>query len=102
MHRSDSPENGSIPARRVYGVPEVAALLGGVTVRYVWTLIASGALESVKIGKRRMVPHEAIDALIAQLREDEARARAAVATHPPAGPHTPKPPAGPKAAITAA
>lgn len=82
MHRSDAtptPPDGSIPERVAYEVPEVARLLGGVTVRYVWTLISTGELQSFKLGRRRMVAKTDIDAFIAKLREDDQRARAAAA-----------------------
>lgn len=77
--RGTAPTHGSIPQRRAYNVPEVAVLLGGVTERYVWTLLSTGELESVKIGARRLIPAEAIDAFIARLRADEKRVRAEAA-----------------------
>lgn len=74
---SDGPADGGIPRRAAYPVPEVAVLLGGVTERYVWTLLSRNELTSVKIGGRRLVPAEDLEAFIARLREEERQARAA-------------------------
>jgi excisionase family DNA binding protein len=74
----DSPANGNIPKRLVHSVPEVAVLLG-VSVRYVWDLIARNELESIKIGVRRVVPVESLEAFIAWRRAEEQRVREAVA-----------------------
>lgn len=74
----NSGEDGSgIPDRAAYPVPEVAVLLGGVGVRYVWSLIATGELRSFKSGRLRMVARKDLDDYIDQLREEELRARAA-------------------------
>jgi excisionase family DNA binding protein len=78
MHRSEintAPARESIPAREAYPVPEVAVLMGGVTPRFVWTLISTGELPSIKIGNRRLVAHDDIKAYIRALREDGMRAR---------------------------
>lgn len=80
MHRSaehDAPADKSVPLRAAYDVPEVAQLLGGVGERYIWQLLATGELESFKIGRRRLVAKEQIDAFIARLSEDNQRAREA-------------------------
>jgi excisionase family DNA binding protein len=71
-----SPEVGSVPQRRAYEVPEVARLLAGVSERYVWQLIATGALGSMKMGRRRVVPEEDLDAYVERLREEERQLRA--------------------------
>ena len=78
--RRNSPTGGGIPERRAYNVPEVAQLLGGVTERYVWTLLSTGELESVKIGARRLVPTEALDAFLNRLRAEELKVREAAAS----------------------
>ena len=81
MNRSEiteTPLDGSpVPARLVHDVPEIAVLLGGVTERYVWKLIATGELPSFLLGKRRVAAREDLDAFIRKLREDELKARAA-------------------------
>jgi excisionase family DNA binding protein len=71
------PADGRPPARKAYPVKEVAQLLAGVSERYVWHLIASGELEAVKVGGRRVVRAEALDAYLERLTEDERRVRAA-------------------------
>lgn len=48
---------------------EEAARLLNVGRSTAYDLIRSGRLRSVKIGRRRLVPREALDALIASLRE---------------------------------
>lgn len=57
--------------QRLLTVPEVMAVLklGRCTV---YDLIRSGRLESIKVGRSRRVPADAIDALIDQLREEAA------------------------------
>lgn len=72
-----SPDTGKIPQRLCYSVEEVAQLLGGVTDRYVGMLMSAGDLPSIKLGRRRMVEHEALIAFVAGLREDAATATAA-------------------------
>ena len=64
------PESGSADSARtriLYPVPEVAAQLGGVTDRYVWSLIEKGSLRTVKLGRRRLVPHDALAEFLASL-----------------------------------
>jgi excisionase family DNA binding protein len=64
------PNSGTIPDRLLYKVPEVAHLLGGVTERYVWTLLERGDLRSVKIGRLRLVKREDLQSFIAGLAAD--------------------------------
>lgn len=60
-------------------------LLGGVTERYVWTLISTGQLKSMTLGRRRVVAREDIDAFLLHLREQEQVARAAANGDPNTG-----------------
>jgi excisionase family DNA binding protein len=55
------------PARRLYSVKEAAELLS-VRPAYVYSLAYSGQLATVKLGRRRLIPSEALDAFIAELR----------------------------------
>jgi len=57
--------------------PEEAAEVLGIGRTKVYSLIADGELLSVRIGKSRRVPRDALDEYIARL-EDEAR----LALHP--------------------
>lgn len=57
---------GSPPKRLLYPVPEVAILLG-VGDRTVWSYVDSGELRSVKLGRRRLVPVDAITQFLAKL-----------------------------------
>lgn len=79
MSAEQNPHAGvsGIPARLVYPVPEIAVLLGGVTERYVWHLIASGELKSFTLGRRRVVYRDDIDAFLRRLAEQAQVARAA-------------------------
>ncbi|MCP2340578.1 helix-turn-helix domain-containing protein [Actinomadura rupiterrae] len=52
-------------------VPEVMAVLNLGRCK-VYDLIRSGALESVKVGRARRVPADAIDMFITHLREEAA------------------------------
>lgn len=56
---------------------EETGLLLSVGRSQVFELIARGELESVKIGRRRLVPREAIDTYIGRLRAEAADAAAA-------------------------
>ncbi len=50
--------------------PERAAQLLGVGRTFVYTeLLAKGRLESLKLGRRRLIPREALEAFIASERE---------------------------------
>lgn len=71
-------DRGTIPHRDVHDVPEVAVLLGGISERYVWRLIADGELISFTVGRRRMVARTDLDAYIARMRQEAAQARAAL------------------------
>jgi excisionase family DNA binding protein len=55
------------PARRLYSIKDAAELLS-VDKNYVYQLAYSGRLATVKLGRRRLVPSEALDALIAELK----------------------------------
>ncbi len=56
-------QNLQIPARRAFSIreTELATSLSHATI---YRLIASGKLTTVKVGARRLVPVEAIDALL--------------------------------------
>lgn len=56
------------PARLV-DLDNAARLLGGITTREVEKRIAAGDLESVKLGRRRLVYLPSIDAFVERLRE---------------------------------
>jgi excisionase family DNA binding protein len=49
---------------------EDAARALGIGRSTVYDLIRSGRLRSIKIGRRRLVPRDAVEALIARLEED--------------------------------
>ncbi|QVQ50491.1 helix-turn-helix domain-containing protein [Spiractinospora alimapuensis] len=61
----------ALPTRRLLTVPEVmgALRLGRWKV---YELIRSGRLKSVKIGRDRRIPTEALDTFISELREEAA------------------------------
>lgn len=84
--------------RRLLSVDDVSALLG-VTRRYVYQMLYAGQLESVKLGRRRLVPADSVDALVARLRA-EARSKplprpAQPPSRPPAQPAPASPPPQP-------
>ena len=58
---------------------EEAAQLLGIGRSQLFELIGRSELESVKIGRRRLVPRDAIDSYVQQLRD-----RAAASSHVPA------------------
>ena len=51
---------------RLIGVPEVALRLD-ITEREVWNQLADGSIPSVKLGRRRLVRSDALDAFIDSL-----------------------------------
>lgn len=59
----------------MYRVPE-AVELTSIGRSRLYELMASGELESVKLGNARLIPHDALLALVARLREEATRASA--------------------------
>jgi excisionase family DNA binding protein len=53
----------------LYAVNE-AATATGIGRSKLYELMASGAIESVKVGKRRLIPAEALETFVAGLREE--------------------------------
>lgn len=79
--------------RLVYPVAEVAAQLGDVSTRTVYRLMDAGELESVKIGGRRGVPHEALVEFIARQRANPSTDGEGAGSGPAGGAGTgPRPP----------
>jgi excisionase family DNA binding protein len=52
--------------RRAFAVKEAAALIG-VSRSMLYVLIKSGALRTIKLGGRRLIPRDEIEALLAGL-----------------------------------
>ena len=50
---------------------EEAANVLGIGRTFVYQLLASGRIESVKLGRRRLIPRDALDRLVAELREQQ-------------------------------
>lgn len=68
-HSTESGKMAPPPNRLLYPVPEVAILLG-VEQRLIWKLVETGDLRSVKLGRRRLVPKDAIHQFLAKLNVD--------------------------------
>jgi excisionase family DNA binding protein len=63
-------------ASTLYRPEEVAQVLGcGRT--YVYALMASGQLESIKVGRLRRVPSDCVDAYVSRLRGEQSTPRPA-------------------------
>ena len=60
-------DSGSAAERLLYSVEEAAGLLG-VGRTFMFYLVATGEIESLKIGKLRKIPRDAIDSYIQRLR----------------------------------
>lgn len=58
------------PHKLLYGIDEAGPMIG-VRRSKIYELIASGDLESVKLGKRRLIPADSLAALVARLRAGE-------------------------------
>jgi excisionase family DNA binding protein len=67
-------EGESMSAKLLYRVEE-AVEASGISRSTLYKLMASGALESVKVGRSRLIPHEALAAFIGDLRVEAARDR---------------------------
>jgi len=55
-------------SRAAYSVEEAAQALG-IGRTYAFQLIKEGALETIKAGRRRLVPVKAIDAFLARMKK---------------------------------
>ena len=60
----------SPPGRLLYSVEEAAELLG-IGRTFMFHLVATGEIASLKIGTRRRIPRDAIDAYIERLRAEQ-------------------------------
>ena len=64
-------ERASAPGRLLYSVEEAADLLG-IGRTFMFHLVATGEIDSFKIGKRRKIPRDALDGYIERLRSEQA------------------------------
>jgi excisionase family DNA binding protein len=55
---------------RLLLTPEAAAEIIGVGRTKLYELLRSGAIESVRIGRARRIPADALEGYVSQLRED--------------------------------
>jgi excisionase family DNA binding protein len=60
----ESPKRKERLARKAYSVDETAEITN-LSPATIWRLISAKKLATVKVGGRRLVPHPAIDALLA-------------------------------------
>jgi len=67
--RAEGP--ASAASRLLYSVEEAADLLG-IGRTYMFHLLRTGEIDSLKIGKRRMIPSDALDDYIEHLRSANA------------------------------
>lgn len=65
---SESASPISSDGRLVYSVEEAATVLG-IGRTFMFHLVITGEVESIKIGKRRKVPRDALDQYVARLRQ---------------------------------
>jgi excisionase family DNA binding protein len=61
---SDTKANVQARERRAYGIKQTADLIG-VSRSTLYLLMKNGALRTIKLGGRRLVPSDAIEALLA-------------------------------------
>jgi hypothetical protein len=79
---TDSSDIGATPAigDQIFWSPEdVARKLGGLSRRYVYTLMDRGDLDTVPIGRRRMVPDTSLRAYVDRLHAEAKALREAKA-----------------------
>lgn len=70
---TERADRASVPSRLLYSVEEAADLLG-IGRTFMFHLLATGEIDSFKIGKRRKVPRDALDGYIERLRAEQAAA----------------------------
>lgn len=70
---TERADRASVPSRLLYSVEEAADLLG-IGRTFMFHLLATGEIDSFKIGKRRKVPRDALDGYIERLRSEQAAA----------------------------
>jgi excisionase family DNA binding protein len=58
------------PSRLLYSVEEAADLLG-IGRTFMFHLVATGEIDSLKIGKRRKIPRDGLDSYIERLRSEQ-------------------------------
>ena len=63
-----------VPGRKAWKIDEARALLGGISRKSIYDLIEAGALRTVMIAGRRLVPDTAIDELLEGARHPEGSA----------------------------
>lgn len=68
-----SDPSGILADLLIYSREESAAQLGGMSLRQLDELIARGEIESIKIGRLRKIPREALTAYIKRLRGEQAK-----------------------------
>ena len=78
---TEHAEKVSAPPRLLYSVEEAADLLG-IGRTFMFHLLATGEIDSFKIGKRRKVPRDALDGYIERLRSEQAAAADSVGELP--------------------
>ncbi len=61
QHRNSDGATNVLPQRRLYPYGEAAELLGGITDRMLRDLVAKKKIQAVNVGRRRMIPAEAIE-----------------------------------------
>ena len=59
------------PGQLLYSVEEAADLLG-IGRTFMFHLLATGEIDSIKIGRRRKVPRDALDGYVERLRSEQA------------------------------
>jgi len=62
------------PGRLLYSIEEAADLLG-IGRTFMFHLVATGEINSFKIGKRRKIARDALDGYIERLRSEQSAAR---------------------------
>lgn len=63
-----SPAGDTAPL--LVNLEQAAEVLGGISRSRLFELLASGEIESVKLGRRRLIPAAALAAFVAQLRSE--------------------------------
>lgn len=68
MTDTASPLSG--PSQLLYSVEEAAGMIG-IGRTFMFRLLATGEIDSLKIGRRRKIPRDAIDGYIERLRAQQ-------------------------------
>lgn len=68
LTRTRALRDSAAPPRLLHPIPDARAVIGGIGRSKFYELVAAGEIEVVHVGRRTLVPDEALTAYVARLR----------------------------------